>query len=96
MDWCHFCLKKKPQKEAKVSEPLPRVFKRSELECEAEMIDAVVVCLLCLFQGRQRARRRADGDLQGAAAAGVSLRQRPEVPGCVQHARSSAKTTSCC
>ena len=44
------------------------------------------VCVVCwrLFQGRQRARRPADGDLQGAAAEGLSVRQRAQVSRCVQ------------
>lgn len=45
--------------------------------------------MIC-FQGGQRARRPAGGDLQGAAAKGLPLRQRPQVSGCV-HAAASCR-----
>lgn len=41
------------------------------------------------LQGGQRAWRPAGGDLQGAAAEGLPLRQRPQVAGCVHSAAAT-------
>lgn len=62
MNWCllffFFVLKIKPQKEAKVSEPLPRVFKHCELVCDGVTQDGMwqkwLTLSLCACYGCSR------------------------------------------